>query len=87
MIVRIFCVSEIIPHDIIIPLDSTRVPVAVLVDHISSALDPVFCPETEQQIPSTIHERAQLGESDKSPAARDDNICYRWGIWHTIFFS
>ena len=40
----------------------SRIITAVLVDHGSKVLEPVFCFVTEQQMPSTIHQCAQVDE-------------------------
>ena len=42
-------------------LHSRRIT-AVMVDHSLNVLEPVFCIVTEQQLPSTIHQRTQVDE-------------------------
>ena len=68
-----------IPVALYIPLVRRITAVGTtVVDPSSNVLEPVFCLVNGQQQPSTIHQRAKVGERYKLSAARDsrDNSCY-----------
>ena len=66
-IVRPFYLSLMIPDCFSFPFKfHSRRITAVLVDHSSNVLEPVFCLVTEQLLPSTIYQRAQVDESDRT---------------------
>ena len=81
-----------IPDCLFLPLefDSRRLT-AVLVEHSSNVLEPVFCLVTEQRLSSTTHQRAQVDESYRTKflvrefLAKDvlSSNCHTTQRWHT----